>query len=238
VVGLFADTVVPGLLVAPAACGLTAALARPSGETTTAPARMKPRDTSRAVAEAARKAAPSVGKLFLGSPARQTARPQPATHAAAPANTCLRKKPQLRKWQGAVVPERTLILVKPDAVRRNLIGDVISRIERKGLKLIAMDLRTIERVTAESHYAEHAEKPFFRDVVEFITSGPAVALVAEGERAIEAFRAVAGATDPVKASPGTIRGDYALEVGQNMVHGSDSPEAAEREIKIFFPELV
>jgi len=133
------------------------------------------------------------------------------------------------------VPERTLILVKPDAVRRNLIGEVISRIERKGLKVIAMDLRTIERATAEAHYAEHAEKPFFRDVVAFITGGPAVALVAEGERAIEAFRAVAGATDPV---PGTIRGDYALEVGQNMVHGSDSPEAAEREIKIFFPELV
>jgi nucleoside-diphosphate kinase len=136
------------------------------------------------------------------------------------------------------VPERTLILVKPDAVRRNLIGEVISRIERKGLKVIAMDLRTIDRVTAEAHYAEHAGKPFFGGVVAFITGSPAVALVAEGERAIEAFRAVAGATDPVKASPGTIRGDYALEVGRNMVHGSDSPEAAEREIKIFFPELV
>ena len=136
------------------------------------------------------------------------------------------------------MPERTLILVKPDAVRRNLIGDVISRIERKGLKVIAMDLRTIDRATAEAHYAEHVGKPFFEGVVEFITSGPAVALVAEGERANEAFRAVAGATDPVKASPGTIRGDYALAVGQNMVHGSDSPEAAEREIKIFFPELV
>ena len=136
------------------------------------------------------------------------------------------------------MPERTLILVKPDAVRRNLIGDVISRIERKGLKVVAMDLRTIDRETAQAHYAEHTGKSFFADVVDFITSGPVVALVAEGERAIEAFRAVAGATDPVKASPGTIRGDYALEVGQNMVHGSDSPEAAEREIKIFFPELV
>jgi len=136
------------------------------------------------------------------------------------------------------VPERTLILVKPDAVRRGLIGEVISRIERKGLRVIAMDLRTIDRETAEAHYAEHAEKPFFGPVVEFITSAPAVALVAEGERAIEAFRALAGATDPVKALPGTIRGDYALEVGKNMVHGSDSPEAAEREIKIFFPELV
>jgi nucleoside-diphosphate kinase len=136
------------------------------------------------------------------------------------------------------VPERTLILVKPDAVRRNLIGEVISRIERKGLKVIAMDLRTIDRETAQAHYAEHEGKSFFADVVEFITSGPAVALVAEGERAIESFRALAGATDPVKALPGTIRGDYALITAQNMVHGSDSPEAAEREIKIFFPELV
>ena len=136
------------------------------------------------------------------------------------------------------MPERTLILVKPDAVRRSLIGDVISRIERKGLKVIAMDLRTIQRETAQAHYAEHAGKSFFADVVNFITSGPVVALVAEGERAIEAFRALAGATDPVKALPGTIRGDYALEVGENIVHGSDSPAAADREIKIFFPELV
>ena len=136
------------------------------------------------------------------------------------------------------MPKRTLILVKPDAVRRNLIGDVISRIERKGLTVVAMDLRTIQRETAQAHYAEHAGKPFFADVVNFITSGPVVALVAEGERAVEAFRALAGATDPVKALPGTIRGDYALEVGENIVHGSDSPEAADREIKIFFPELV
>jgi nucleoside-diphosphate kinase len=136
------------------------------------------------------------------------------------------------------VPERTLILVKPDAVRRHLIGEVISRIERKGLRVIAMDLRTIDRETAEAHYAEHAGRPFFDPVVKFITSGPLVALVAEGDRAIEAFRALAGATDPVKALPGTIRGDYALESAQNIVHGSDSPESAEREIKIFFPELV
>jgi len=136
------------------------------------------------------------------------------------------------------VPERTLILVKPDAVRRNLIGDVISRIERKGLKVVAMDLRTIDRETAQAHYAEHTGKSFFADVVDFIISGPVVALVAEGERAIEAFRGLAGATDPVKALPGTIRGDYAMEVGENIVHGSDSPEAAGREIKIFFPELV
>ena len=134
--------------------------------------------------------------------------------------------------------QRTLILVKPDGVQRNIIGEVISRIERKGLKVIALELRTIETDTAHSHYAEHAEKPFFGELVDFITSGPLVAIVAEGERAIEAFRALAGTTDPVKAAPGTIRGDYALQVAQNIVHGSDSPESAEREIKIFFPELV
>ena len=134
--------------------------------------------------------------------------------------------------------QRTLILVKPDGVQRNLIGDVISRIERKGLKVVALELRTIETETAHAHYAEHAEKPFFGELVEFITSGPLVALVAEGDRAIEAFRTLAGATDPVKALPGTFRGDYALAVAQNIVHGSDSPESAEREIKIFFPEAV
>jgi nucleoside-diphosphate kinase len=134
--------------------------------------------------------------------------------------------------------QRTLILVKPDGVRRNIIGDVISRIERKGLKIIALEMRTIEVDTAKAHYAEHAERPFFGELVDFITSSPLVALVAEGDRAIEAFRTVAGATDPVKALPGTIRGDYALQVAQNIVHGSDSPESAEREIKIFFPELV
>ena len=134
--------------------------------------------------------------------------------------------------------QRTLILVKPDGVRRNIIGDVISRIERKGLKVIALEMRTIEAETAHSHYAEHAERPFFGELVDFITSGPLVALVAEGDRAIEAFRGLAGATDPVKALPGTIRGDYALQVAQNIVHGSDSPDSAEREIKIFFPELV
>jgi nucleoside-diphosphate kinase len=134
--------------------------------------------------------------------------------------------------------QRTLILIKPDGVQRNVIGEVISRIESKGLKLVALELRTIDADTANAHYAEHAEKSFFGELVEFITSGPLVALVAEGERAIEAFRALAGATDPVKAAPGTIRGDFALQVAQNIVHGSDSPESAEREIKIFFPELV
>jgi nucleoside-diphosphate kinase len=136
------------------------------------------------------------------------------------------------------VSQRTLILVKPDGVERSIIGDVISRIERKGLKVVALELRTIDTDTARAHYAEHAERPFFGELVDFITSGPLVALVAEGERAIEAFRALAGATDPVKALPGTLRGDYALKLSQNIVHGSDSPESAEREIKIFFPELV
>jgi len=133
--------------------------------------------------------------------------------------------------------QRTLILIKPDGVQRNIIGEVISRIESKGLKLVALELRTIDADTAHAHYAEHAEKSFFGELVNFITSGPLVALVAEGERAIEAFRALAGATDPVKAAPGTIRGDFALQVAQNIVHGSDSPESAEREIKIFFPDL-
>jgi nucleoside-diphosphate kinase len=134
--------------------------------------------------------------------------------------------------------QRTLVLVKPDAVRRGLIGEVLSRIERKGLRIVAMDLRTIDADLAEAHYAEHVGKPFFEPLVRFITSGPLVALVIEGPRAIEAFRGVAGATDPVQATAGTIRGDHALDVQQNIVHGSDSPDSAEREIKIFFPDLV
>ncbi len=134
--------------------------------------------------------------------------------------------------------ERTLILVKPDGVQRGLIGDVLSRIEGKGLRIVAMDLRTLDRDTAEHHYAEHSVRPFFGQLVDFITSGPLVALVAEGPRAIEAFRVLAGSTDPIRASVGTIRGDHALEVQQNIVHGSDSPESAVREIKIFFPDLV
>jgi len=136
------------------------------------------------------------------------------------------------------VSERTLVLIKPDGVRRGLTGEVLARIERKGLRIVAMDLRTVGKDLAETHYAEHVGKPFYGSLVEFITSGPLVALVAEGPRAIEAFRALAGATDPVKAGPGTIRGDYALEVQDNIVHGSDSPDSAEREIKIFFPDLV
>ncbi|SEG62789.1 nucleoside diphosphate kinase [Thermomonospora echinospora] len=133
--------------------------------------------------------------------------------------------------------ERTLVLVKPDGVRRGVVGEVISRIERKGLNIVALELRTLSRETAEDHYAEHRERPFFGELVDFITGGPLVAMVVEGPRAIEAFRALAGATDPVKAAPGTIRGDHALEIGENIVHGSDSPESAAREVKLFFPEL-
>ncbi|CAB0608182.1 nucleoside-diphosphate kinase [Corynebacterium diphtheriae] len=134
--------------------------------------------------------------------------------------------------------ERTLILIKPDGVERGLIGEIIARTERKGLKISALDLRVADRETAEKHYAEHADKPFFGELVNFITSAPLIAGVVEGPRAIEAWRQLAGGTDPVaKATPGTIRGDFALEVSTNVVHGSDSPESAEREISIWFPNL-
>lgn len=134
--------------------------------------------------------------------------------------------------------ERTLVLVKPDGVKRGLVGEVISRIERKGLTLAALELRQVERSVAEEHYAEHKERPFFGDLLEFITSGPVVALAVEGERAIAGFRQLAGGTDPVeKATPGTLRGDFALEVQYNLVHGSDSAESAERELKLWFPNL-
>ncbi|MCU0266135.1 MAG: nucleoside-diphosphate kinase [Actinomycetia bacterium] len=133
--------------------------------------------------------------------------------------------------------ERTLVLVKPDGVARGLVGEVVRRIEAKGLRLVAMELRTLAPDVAETHYAEHREKPFFGDLVTFITSGPLVAMVVEGPRAVEAFRQLAGATDPVKAAPGSIRGDFATEVQNNVVHGSDSPASAVREIGIFFPGL-
>jgi nucleoside-diphosphate kinase len=148
------------------------------------------------------------------------------------------RQPAVLARGGIYLTERTLVLIKPDGVHRGLIGDVLSRIERKGLRVIAMDLRVLDTGIAETHYAEHSGKPFFASLVEFITSGPLVALVAEGPRAIEAFRGLAGATDPVRATPGTIRGDHALEVQENVVHGSDSPDSADREIKIFFPDLV
>lgn len=134
--------------------------------------------------------------------------------------------------------ERTLVLVKPDGVSRGLVGEVISRIERKGLTLAALELRNVTRAVAEQHYAEHDGKPFFESLLEFITSGPVVAAVVRGPRAIAAFRQLAGGTDPVeKATPGTLRGDFGLEVQFNLVHGSDSPESAEREIKLWFPDL-
>ena len=137
----------------------------------------------------------------------------------------------------APTAERSLVLVKPDGVERGLVGQVVARLEAKGLRLVAAELRTLTAEVAEEHYAEHRERPFFGSLVEFITSGPLLALVVEGPRAIEAFRALAGATDPVKATPGTIRGDFALEVQNNIVHGSDSPESAAREIALFFPHL-
>ncbi len=137
----------------------------------------------------------------------------------------------------APTTERTLVLVKPDGVARGLAGQVVARLEGKGLRLVAAELRTLTREVAEEHYGEHRERPFFGSLVEFITSAPLLALVVEGPRAIEAFRALAGATDPVKAGPGTIRGDFALEVQSNIVHGSDSPESATREIGLFFPQL-
>ena len=133
--------------------------------------------------------------------------------------------------------DRTLILVKPDAFERGLTGEVIARFERKGLRIVALKHMQVERSLAEQHYAEHREKPFFADLVEFITSGPLVAFVLEGYEAIAAARQVIGATNPLEASPGSIRGDYALEVQTNLVHGSDSPASSVREIELFFPDL-
>jgi nucleoside-diphosphate kinase len=133
--------------------------------------------------------------------------------------------------------DRTLILVKPDAFARNLSGEIIARFERKGLKIVALRHMTVTRELAEEHYAEHSERPFFGELVNFITSGPIVAIVLEGVEAVKAARQVIGATDPLEAAPGSIRGDFAIEVGANMVHGSDSPEAAAREASLFFGDL-
>jgi nucleoside-diphosphate kinase len=135
------------------------------------------------------------------------------------------------------VSERTLVLVKPDGVRRGLIGEIVGRLERKGLTIAAVELRTLSRETASAHYAEHDGKPFFGELVDFITGGPLVAIVAEGHRAVEAVRALMGVTDPIASAPGSIRGDCALEIGQNLVHGSDSPDSAAREVALFFPNL-
>jgi nucleoside-diphosphate kinase len=133
--------------------------------------------------------------------------------------------------------DRTLILVKPDAFERNLTGEIIARFERKGLRIAALKLMTLELGLAERHYAEHSEKPFFGELIDFITRGPLVAMVLEGQSAVEASRQVIGATNPIEAAPGSIRGDFATEVTFNLVHGSDAPETAEREIALFFPEL-
>jgi nucleoside-diphosphate kinase len=130
--------------------------------------------------------------------------------------------------------ERTLVLVKPDAVQRGLAGEIVGRLEARGLELRATRLLTVNRELAEQHYAEHREKPFFGELVEFITSSPTLALVVEGEAAITVVRTTMGATDPAQAAPGTIRGDLALAMPDNLVHGSDSPESAEREIALWF----
>ena len=133
--------------------------------------------------------------------------------------------------------DRTLILVKPDAFERALSGEVIARFERKGLRIVALKHMTVERELAERHYDEHREKPFFGDLVEFITGGPLVAMVLEGYEAVTAARQVIGATNPLEAASGSLRGEFGLEVQTNLVHGSDSDESAEREVALFFPEL-
>jgi len=133
--------------------------------------------------------------------------------------------------------DRTLILVKPDAFARGLTGEIIARFERKGLHIVAMRHMQMDEALAQQHYAEHEGKPFFGELVEFITSGPLVAMVLEGDEAVVAARQVIGATNPLEATTGSIRGDFAIAVGQNMVHGSDSNESAAREAALFFPDL-
>ncbi len=133
--------------------------------------------------------------------------------------------------------QRTLVLIKPDAVRRGLVGNVLARFEAKGLSIVALEQRHIDGAQADAHYAEHVERDFYPPLRTFVTSGPLVALVLEGDEAIEVVRALNGATDGRKAAPGTIRGDLSLSNRENLVHGSDSPESAEREIALWFPEL-
>ncbi len=132
---------------------------------------------------------------------------------------------------------RTLVLVKPDGVQRGLIGEIISRLEKKGLKIAALRMLQMDRAMARRHYAVHEGKPFFGDLVDFITSGPIVAAVVEGDKAVEVVRTMMGDTDPKKSAPGTIRGDFGLDIGQNLIHGSDSEENARKEISLFFPEM-
>jgi nucleoside-diphosphate kinase len=136
-----------------------------------------------------------------------------------------------------VAVERTLVLCKPDAVERGLVGEVVDRLERKGFRLVAMDLRVLDEAVAKAHYAEHEGKPFFGELVSFITSGPLVAICVEGLDAVAAVRTLMGPTNPAQAPPGSIRGDYGLDIGRNLVHGSDSAASATREIELFFPEL-
>lgn len=135
--------------------------------------------------------------------------------------------------------ERTFVMIKPDAVQRGLIGEIISRLERKGLKIVAMKMLNVDRDLAERHYAEHREKPFFQSLVDYITSGPVVAMVVEGKNAVKVVRTLVGATNPQEALPGTIRGDFGMDIGRNVIHASDSLESAEREISLFFkPEEI
>ena len=133
--------------------------------------------------------------------------------------------------------QRTLVLVKPDGVKKGLIGEIISRLEKKGLKIAAMRMLQMDKAMARKHYAVHDGKPFFAGLVDFITSGPIVAVVVEGDKSVEVVRKLMGETDPVKAAPGTIRGDYGLDIGENLIHGSDSEENAQKEIALFFPDL-
>lgn len=132
--------------------------------------------------------------------------------------------------------EKTFVMIKPDGVQRGLIGEIISRIERKGLKIVAMKMLRISKELAKKHYAEHQGKPFFDSLISYITSGPVVAMVIEGKEAVKVVRSLVGKTNPIEASPGTIRGDYAMDVGRNVIHASDSIESANREIALFFNE--
>jgi len=132
--------------------------------------------------------------------------------------------------------ERTFVMIKPDGVQRGLIGEIISRIERKGLKIVGMKMLRISQELAQKHYAEHRGKPFFDSLISYITSGPVVAMVVEGKEAVKVMRTLVGKTNPIEASPGTIRGDYAMDVGRNVIHASDSIESANREISLFFNE--
>ncbi len=132
--------------------------------------------------------------------------------------------------------QKTFVMVKPDGVHRSLVGEVISRLEGRGLKLVALKMMQIDRNLAQKHYSAHTDKPFFSSLIEYITSGPVVAMVWEGPHAVRAVRALMGSTDPLEANPGSIRGDYALDIEKNLVHGADSPESAEREISLFFAD--